>query len=83
MARPHHAESWRYAFEQSFVRVRDQLRVERAAGMMPRRAQGCGRGVDMKNFSDAEIDRYARREAERRVNEAINRHNEEVRGAAA
>jgi hypothetical protein len=79
MAIAHHAENWRHAYEQAFVRVRDQLRAERAAGGAPRRAQGAGRGVDMRNFSDSEIDRYARHEAERRVQEAMNRHVEEVR----
>lgn len=83
MALAYHAEDWRFAYERAFVRVRDQLRAERAAGMSPRRAQGAGRGVDMRNFSDAEIDRYARHEAERRVQEAMNRHVEEVRRAAA
>lgn len=83
MASAHHAENWQYAYDSAFVRVRDQLRMERAAGNRPRRAEGAGRGIDMKDFSDAEIDRYARREAERRVQEAINRHREEVRNRAA
>jgi hypothetical protein len=83
MASAHHAENWRHAYEQSFVRVRDQLRAERAAGATPRRARGAGAGVDMRSFSDGEIERYAWHEAERRVQEAINRHNEEVSRAAA
>lgn len=73
---------WRTAHDEAFRDVRDQLRHERALGRAPRRAQGAGRGIDMRNFSDAEIDRYARREAERRVQEAINRERE-AHGRAA
>lgn len=66
---------WRRAYTKSFEQVRDQLRRERALGRPPRRA-GVGRGVDMRDFSDAEIDRYARREATRRTEEAINQEIE-------
>lgn len=74
---------WRVAFGESFVSVRDQLRRERALGQPPRRARVGGVGIDMKDFSDASIDAYARREAERRTQESINRHKEEVRRRAS
>lgn len=61
---------WRVVWEDNFVRIRDQLRAERGAGMRPR--------VGMRNYSDREIERYTRREAARRCDEAINRHNEEI-----
>lgn len=62
--------NWVAFWEDQFVRIRGQLRGERAAGMRPR--------VGMKDYSDAAIDRYSRREADRRCEEGINRHNEKV-----
>lgn len=62
--------AWTEVWEDSFVRIRDQIRAERAAGVAPRRG--------MKTHSDSQIDAYSRREANRRCEEAINRHNEEI-----
>jgi len=70
--------NWRRAYVESFLAVRDQLRRERSQGQAPRRARGVV-GVDMRDSSDAEIDRYARREAERRTQEALNREIERRR----
>lgn len=58
---------WREVYADSFVGIRDQLKAERAAGR--------SRRPGMSSFTDAAIDRYARREAEKRVQQAINRHN--------
>lgn len=60
---------WIGVWEDNFLGVRLQLRGERAAGMAPRRG--------MKSYSDSAVDLYARREATRRVEEAINRWNAE------
>lgn len=60
--------NWPALWEDAFVRIRGQLRAERGAGMRPR--------LGMRDYSDGAIDRYARREADRRANEAIIRHNE-------
>ncbi|MCY1055434.1 hypothetical protein [Nannocystis sp. SCPEA4] len=62
--------NWTEVWEDNFIRIRDQLRAERAAGMRPR--------LGMKSYSDDQIERYTRREAARRCDEAINRWNEEV-----
>ena len=63
--------SWTALWEDSFVRIRGQLRAERAAGSRPR--------LGMKTYSDSAIDTYARREADRRAEAAIIRHNEAAR----
>jgi hypothetical protein len=65
---------WSALWEDQFVRIRDQLRAERAAGMRPR--------LGMRNYSDGAIDAYARREASARAEEAINRHNAKIGRAA-
>lgn len=62
--------NWRDMYWDNCVRIRDQLRGERAAGMRPR--------VGMKDYSDRAIDLYSRKEAARRCEEAINRHNEKI-----
>ena len=62
--------SWPRVWEDHYVRIRDQLKAERAAGCAPR--------VGMRSFSDDQIERYTRREAERRCSEAVNRWNEEI-----
>lgn len=59
--------NWRALWVDQFVRIRDQLYQERAAGMRPR--------LGMKNYSDGEVDRYSREEASRRAEVAILRHN--------
>ena len=64
--------NWKDNWEDSFIRIRDQMKAERAAGMKPRRG--------MKNYSDSLIDSYARKEATRRIEESINRWNEKVAG---
>ena len=64
MSRP----DWIAVWQDAFASVRDQLRSERAAGMRPR--------VSMRNYTDSTIDTYARREAERRCQQSINRWNE-------
>ena len=61
MSRP----DWFAVWDDAYNGVRNQLRAERTLGT--RRA---------REFSDRAIDDYARREAERRCNEAINRWNE-------
>jgi len=61
---------WTEVWEDNFLRIRDQLRAERAAGMSPRRG--------MRSYSDDQIDHYTRREAARRCDEAVNRWNEEI-----
>ena len=61
---------WGVVWEDSFLRIRDQMRAERAAGMRHRRG--------MKDYSDTQVDAHARREATRRIEESINRWNEEV-----
>ena len=66
--------NWIEVWESNFLGVRGQLHGERAAGMSPRRG--------MKDYSDRAIDAYTRREATRRVEEAINRWNEEQDAAA-
>ena len=60
--------NWGEVWEDAYTGVRGQLQHERAAGSRPR--------LGMKSYSDSEIDRYARREAERRCQEAINRWNQ-------
>lgn len=65
---------WTALWEDQFVRIRGQLRGERAAGMRPR--------LGMRNYSDEAIDRYSRLEANKRAEEAINRHNEKIGKAA-
>lgn len=60
---------WIGVWEDNFLGIRGQLRGERAAGMAPRRG--------MSSYSDSAVDAYARREATRRVEEAINRWNAE------
>lgn len=70
--------NWQRAYCETYKAVRGQLERERALGQPPRRARVAA-GVDMRDFSDAEIDRYARREAERRTSEAINREIESRR----
>jgi hypothetical protein len=65
MVKPDWIEVW----ESSYLGIRGQLQGERAAGMAPRRG--------MKNYSDSQIDRYARKEATRRIEESICRWNEE------
>ena len=63
---------WRAVWEDAFVGVRDQLRAERAVGL---------RRVGLRSTSDSALDRYARREADRRCEQAINRWNEEQAAA--
>lgn len=58
---------WIEVWEDSYIGIRDQLKAERAAG----RAKRYG----MRRFDDEAIDLYSRREAEKRVQEAINRWN--------
>lgn len=65
MSRP----DWVAVWEDAYSGVRNQLRAERALGNRPR--------VNMRNYSDDQIDQYARREAEKRCQEAINRWNED------
>lgn len=62
--------NWIALWEDQFVRIRDQLLRERGAGMRPRRG--------MANYSDGAIDLYSRREADRRAQEAVIRHNEAI-----
>ena len=62
--------NWRDLYSDQYVRIRDQLRGERAAGMRPR--------LGMADYSDRSIDSYSRKEAARRCEEAINRHNEKI-----
>lgn len=64
------APDWVALWEDQFVRIRDQLRQERGAGMRPRRG--------MKDYSDSAVDLYSRREADRRAQEAVIRHNEAI-----
>ncbi|MBL9105186.1 MAG: hypothetical protein JNL82_29845 [Myxococcales bacterium] len=52
------------------MRIRDQLRQERAAGCRPR--------LGMRSYADGAIDAYARAEADRRAQAAIIRHNEAI-----
>lgn len=61
---------WVDVWTDNYLRIRDQLRAERAAGMRPRRG--------MRSYSDSEVESYSRREAGRRCDEAINRWNEEI-----
>lgn len=61
---------WVAVWEDNYVRIRDQLRAERAAGMSHRRG--------MRDYSDPAIETYSRKEAARRCDEAINRWNEEL-----
>lgn len=68
--RPVIRPDWAAVWEDHYVRIRDQLRAERAAGMRPR--------LGMRDYSDRSIDTYARKEASRRCDEAINRWNEEI-----
>lgn len=63
MSRP----DWREVYQDSLHGISQQLRAERAAGTPPR--------TGMRNFSDSSIDDYALREAEKRVQAAINRWN--------
>ena len=65
---------WTAVWEDHYVRIRDQLRGERAAGMRPR--------VGMRDYSDRSVDLYSRKEASRRCDEAINRWNEEIEETA-
>jgi hypothetical protein len=58
---------WRAVYQDALDGVVGQLRAERVAGNEPR--------VGMRNFSDGAIDDYALREAEKRVQAAINRWN--------
>lgn len=67
--------NWVALWEDQFVRIRDQLFQERGAGMRPRRG--------MRNYSDSAIDLYSRREADRRAQEAVIRHNEAIERKAA
>ena len=62
--------NWRDLYWDNYVRIRGQLQGERAAGMRPR--------VGMRDYSDRAIDLYSRKEAARRCEEAINRHNEKI-----
>lgn len=61
---------WKEVWEDNYVRIRDQIKAERAAGCSPRKG--------MKDHSDSSIDKYSRKEANRRCDEAINRYNEKV-----
>lgn len=61
---------WPRVWEDHFTRVRDHLKAERAAGCAPRRG--------MKSFEDSQVDAFARKEATRRCEEAVNRWNEEI-----
>lgn len=62
--------NWIAVWEDSFTRIRDQMKAERASGMKPRKG--------MKNYSDSLIDSCARKEANRRIEESINRWNAKV-----
>ncbi len=88
------SRDWRADYRDAFSRVRDQLRRERASGGRPRFAVGAGgrrlfaegrrdpgtfSGLTMKDYSDSEIDRYARTEAERRTRAAIREHHKALR----
>lgn len=64
------APNWPALWEDSFVRIRDQLRGERFEGH-PKR-------LGMRERDDSAIDRYAREEASRRAEGAIIRHNEKL-----
>lgn len=61
--------NWIEVWESSYLGIRDQLRQERGAGMRPR--------LGMRSYSDGQIDSYSRTEASKRVEQAINRWNEE------
>jgi hypothetical protein len=58
---------WREVYQDAQQGVRGQLQAERAAGLPPRHG--------MKDSSDASISAYSLREAEKRVQAAINRWN--------
>ena len=62
--------AWSEVWEDSYLRIRDQMRAERAAGMRPRRG--------MRSYSDSALDSHARKEATKRIEESINRWNEEI-----
>lgn len=64
-----HKPDWREVYADTYQRIRVQMEQERASHLQPRRG--------MKDYSDEAIDQWARREATRRIEEAINRWNEE------
>lgn len=80
MSRP--AMDWRHAYNRQRRIFADQLRSLRAQGIRHAQLGESARPVRPAGMTDREIEDIALREAERYVQQAINRHNEQIERAA-